>query len=183
MGSYNINFAAGRLGIANIYYNDIWRSTDQGATWTEMNASAGWTPRTGASSVALPDGSIVVMGGNRQDNGYSNDIWRSTDQGATWDEINASAGWTPRTGASSVALLGGSIVVMGGIDGYGHGLNDVWRSTDNGVTWMEQTSHAGWSARYSATSVALTDGSIVLIGGTGDHDVWRSTDEGVPGRK
>ena len=49
-----------------------------------MNASAGWTPRTGASSVALPDGSIVVMGGNRQDNGYSNDIWRSTDQGATW---------------------------------------------------------------------------------------------------
>ena len=87
------------------------------------------------------------------------------------DEINASAGWTPRTGASSVALLGGSIVVMGGIDGYGHGLNDVWRSTDNGVTWMEQTSHPGWSARYSATSVALTDGSIVLIGGTGDHDV------------
>jgi photosystem II stability/assembly factor-like uncharacterized protein len=68
---------------------------------------------------------------------------------------------------------------MGGIDGYGHGLNDVWRSTDNGVTWMEQTSHAGWSARYSATSVALTDGSIVLIGGTGDHDVWRSTDEGA----
>jgi len=179
MGSYNINFAAGRLGIANIYYNDIWRSTDQGATWTEMNASAGWTPRTGASSVALPDGSIVVMGGNRQDNGYSNDIWRSTDQGATWTEINASAGWTPRTGASSVALLDGSIVVMGGIDGYGHGLNDVWRSTDNGVTWMEQTSHAGWSARYSATSVALTDGSIVLIGGTGDHDVWRSTDEGA----
>ncbi|MCX6696051.1 MAG: hypothetical protein NTV84_00505, partial [Methanoregula sp.] len=31
--------------------------------WTQVNASAGWSFRSGHSSVATPDGRIVVMGG------------------------------------------------------------------------------------------------------------------------
>ena len=46
------------------------------------------------SSVVMPDGSIVLMGGN--DYGLKNDVWRSTDNGATWTEVNASAGWSAR---------------------------------------------------------------------------------------
>ena len=60
-----------------------------------MNASAGWSARYGHSSVVMPDGSIVLMGG--YDNGsYKNDVWRSTDNGATWTQVNASAGWSAR---------------------------------------------------------------------------------------
>jgi len=169
------------------YYKDVWRSTDNGATWTSMNASGnpGWGARYGHTSVAMPDGSIVLMGGYDFEFGnYQNDVWRSTDNGATWTQVNASAGWTPRAWHSSVVMPDGSIVLMGGLDNVGSKKSDVWRSTDNGVTWTRLTSGASWNGRYSHTSVLLPDGSIVLMGGldtsgNNDNEVWRSTDNGA----
>jgi ribosomal protein S28E/S33 len=155
--------------------NDVWRSTDMGATWTQMNASAGWSARNHHSSVVMPDGSIVLMGG-----GVYNDVWQSKDKGATWTEVNASAGWSPREGQSGVVMPDGSIVLMGG-QGNGQ-LNDVWRSTNMGATWIQMTPHAEWSPRSFFSSVVMPDGSIVLMGGWngGDkNDTWRSTDNGA----
>ena len=161
--------------------NDVWRSMDNGATWKLMNASAAWTPRFGHSSVVMPDGSIVLMGGSWN----NNDVWRSTDNGATWKLMNASPGWTARYEHTSVVMPDSSIVLMGGWDGPDSGIykNDVWRSTDNGATWNLMTANAAWSARRSHRSVAMPDGSIVLMGGSDGtslkNDVWRSTDNGT----
>jgi hypothetical protein len=91
--------------------NDVWRSTDKGATWTLRNASAGWTARSGHRSVAMPDGSIVLMGGQDSNYAYLNDTWRSTDNGATWTEMNASPGWSARYQQRRVAMPDGSIVL------------------------------------------------------------------------
>jgi outer membrane protein assembly factor BamB len=60
----------------------------------------------------------------------------------------------------------GSIVLMGG------DFNDTWRSTDDGTTWTEVTTNAGWAVRSDQTSVSMPDGSIVLMGG-GFNDTWR----------
>ena len=79
-----------------------------------MNASAGWTARDGHSSVVMPDGSIVLMGGF-DGVAFKNDTWRSTDNGTTWTLVNASAGWSGRFYHSSVAMPDGSIVLMGGM--------------------------------------------------------------------
>ena len=158
-----------------IYYNDVWRSQDNGETWTEMNASASWSPRAWHSSVAMPDSSIVLMG-------CEGDVWRSIDYGATWTKINESAGWDGRTWHSSVVMPDGSIILMGG--GY-PGTNDIWRSTDSGATWTMVTEHAGWSDRYAHTSGLMPDGSIILMGGYSytnggfKNDIWRSTDSGT----
>ncbi|MDO9323690.1 MAG: hypothetical protein Q7T80_01905, partial [Methanoregula sp.] len=54
--------------------NDVWQSTDNGATWTQITSSPGWSARYGHSSVVMPDGSIMLMGGD--DGGYKNDVWR-----------------------------------------------------------------------------------------------------------
>ncbi|MDO9324427.1 MAG: TIGR03768 family metallophosphoesterase [Methanoregula sp.] len=172
-------------------------------TWTRLSANAGWSFRIGQSGVVMPDGRIVLMGGFNNVTGLTNDVWQSTDNGATWTQVNASAGWAPRYDHSGLALADGSIVVMGGFIGTSQGTsllpsissvsrgfadgssisNDVWRSTDNGVTWMKMTSNAGWSARSYQTSVVMPDGSIVLMGGAAsaglNNDVWRSTDEGA----
>jgi PKD repeat protein len=160
-----------RIGLKN----DTWRSTDKGATWTEMNASCGWTNRYGHSSVVLPDGSIVLMGGG-DTRGYRNDTWRSTDKGATWAQINASSGWMARIDHSSVVLADGSIVLISGDTSVGL-QNDVWRSTDSGETWMRETANPGWAARWGHSSVVTPDGSIILMGGhdPGNYvnDVWR----------
>ena len=169
MGGYN----GGGLG-------DVWRSTDNGATWTQQIASAGWGTRWGLSSVARPDGSIVLMGGYTGSI-FKNDVWRSTDNGATWTQLTANAGWSARYAMSIVAMLDGSIVLMGGWNGSSCE-KDVWRSTDNGTTWVRQTASAGWSARYFHGSVAMPDGSIMLTGGydgSNKNDVWRSTDNGA----
>ncbi len=157
----------------------VWRLTDLGATWTEVNSTPGWSERFGHTSVALPDSSIVLMGGN----GYTNDVWRSMDYGATWTEVNSSAGWPGRGYHSSIVLADGSILLMGGNSiSPNLGKNDVWRSTDNGSTWMQMTANAGWTARFGHSSVVMPDGSIVLMGGSNGtyyHDVWRSTDNGT----
>ena len=164
-------------------FNDTWRSTDSGTTWTNVTVSAGWTARDSHSSVAMPDGSIVLMGGF--DGGYKNDTWQSTNNGETWTQVNGSGGWTARYGHTSVAMPDGSIVLMGGYatDGI---KNDTWRSTDNGATWTQMTASAVWAARHYHSSVAMPDGSIVLMGGNAyetvdlyKNDTWRSTDNGA----
>ena len=165
--------------------NDVWRSTDKGATWTQMTPQAEWSARRFHSSVVMPDGSIVLMGGY-DGNNLKNDVWRSTDNGATWTEITSNAGWSARLSQTSVTMPDGSIVLMGGVgsnipDDYLK--NDVWRSKDNGATWTEITSNAEWSGRVKHSSVVMPDGSILLVGGLGGgpikNDVWRSTDNGA----
>ena len=180
----SIVLMGGENATTHTFYNDVWRSTDNGATWTEMNASAGWTARIGHSSVAMPDGSIVLMGGLGTSGKLMNDTWRSTDNGVTWTEINASSGWSPRDDFSSVVMSDGSIVLIGGFDGNPNDRNDVWRSTDNGAHWTLMTASAGWYARDSQSSVVMSDGSIVLMGGEDSNenalnDVWRSIDNGA----
>jgi hypothetical protein len=145
-----------------------------------MTASAGWSGRYYQSSVAMPDGSIVLMGGRDRSGGLKNDVWRSTDNGATWTVVTASAGWTVREAHSSVAMPDGSIVLMGGY----WPKNDVWRSTDNGATWTQVNASAGWSERSDFSSVVMPDGSIVLMGswenGGNKNDVWRFMPAGSP---
>ena len=166
----------------NIFYNDTWRSLDEGETWTQVNTSPGWSERAQHTSVAMPDGSIVLMGG--EDAGSrKNDTWRSTDNGATWTQMNASAGWSARYRHTSVAMPDGSIVLMGGVSGSDI-KNDTWRSTDYGATWTQITASAGWLARGSHSSVVMPDSSIILMGGVTKggiykNDTWRSTDYGA----
>ena len=167
------------------YHNDTWISENNGASWTLVNTSSGWLGRDGHTSVVMQDGSIVLMGGEL-DAGtwlYSNDVWRSTDKGATWTLINANAEWSPRYLHKSFTMPDNSIVVIGGFDGVAY-RTDVWRSTDYGKTWARQTANAEWASREAMdTIVAKNDGSILLMGGhdgnSHKNDTWLSTDYGV----
>jgi PKD repeat protein len=156
-----------------------WYFGDENYTepWTQMIASAGWSARSYHSSVVMPDGSIVLMGGYNRPRESFNDVWNSTGSGSTWTRVTSHVGWSARDGHRSVVMPDGSIVLMGGGD-----KNDVWRSTDNGATWTQMTASAGWSARSYFSSVVTLDGSIVLMGGYSSgpkNDVWRSTDNGA----
>jgi PKD repeat protein len=160
--------------------NDTWLSTDNGATWILMNASPGWSPRFYHSSVALPDGSIVLTGGYCY-GGCNGDVWRSTDRGATWTLVNGSPGWSGRYGHDTVAMPDGSIVLVGGTGV--SPMNDTWRSDDRGASWTLVNASSGWSARSGESIVGMPDGSILLAGGADDtgllDDIWRSTDAGA----
>jgi PKD repeat protein len=101
-----------------------------------MTASAEWPKRYAHMSVAMPDGSIVLMGG--YDSSAYRDVWRSTDYGAHWTQVNASAEWSARSHFSSVVTRDGTVVLMGGFPNpY---LNDVWRFNPVGSS-AQNSSH------------------------------------------
>ncbi len=172
--------------------DDVWRSVDSGKTWTQQTAHAPWGLRFMHSSVAMPDGSILLMGGVD----YSflkNDIWISRNNGTDWTQVAQSGPrWSPRSRSSTIVMPDGSIVLMGGWGYNRNMLNDVWRSTDSGQSWTLQTEHAQWPGRGFHASVVMPDGSIILMGGrsidtqdisTDLNDVWRSTDYGITWNK
>jgi len=128
--------------------------------------------------------------------GPRNDIWRclpSNDEpGKSWELLLREAPWTTRWGHCSVALHGGAVLVLGGMDGGGELLGDVWRSDDEGSNW-QRLGEPPWPPRVGHRLVALGcgSGSALLAGGLGAEgrrgsgaghgvalgDVWR-TDSG-----
>jgi hypothetical protein len=79
----------------------------------------------------------------------------------------------------------GDIILSGGFTGSGY-LNDVYVSTDKGITWALQTPtpNSRWIAREWHTMVQIS-GTIVLMGGDNGgsessyrRDVWVSSDKG-----
>jgi len=100
-------------------------------------------------------------------------------------------------------------LVIGGASGGGVYKRDVWKSNDGGSSWILVTANAAWSgecavteyeiplsiilyvdvflvplictARCGHTTVILSDGSVLLVGGKSDaynNDVWKSLDGG-----
>ena len=99
------------------------------------------------------------------------DLWRSSNQGATWDQIvanDAENHWPARAYFQAVRK-GDEMFVLGGqnfnvIDNPFPGsppqisvsdlCNDVWSSSD-GVNWTQMTANAGWEGRAGLSSVVF----------------------------
>jgi PKD repeat protein len=177
-------------GTNNTLLNDTWRSTDNGTTWMQKNSSSGWTAREHHKMVVMPDRSVLLISGyTAATPPEMNDTWRSTNDGATWNLMNASPGWLIRSEPVVVSFPDGDVIITAGDDGIagagGVGFhNDTWRSSDNGATWTNITGTPQWSAREWATSIRMPSGSIVMVGGTltgsaGTNETWISSDEGI----
>lgn len=111
------------------------------------------------------------------------DVWRSTD-GKHWTLQTAKAPWPARKWFGATVDSSGTLFVMGGMLGES-GLNDVWRSTTQGVTWTPISLALPWSARHSFAMVRLPNGTrpdrFYIMGGNDgleQHDVWKSDDSG-----
>nr|MCH9665040.1 glycoside hydrolase [Gammaproteobacteria bacterium] len=170
--------------------NDIWRSSDGGANWSQITNSAPWAARSAFQSVVLTNNDILVMGGIRGANNnlfVLNDIWRSSDGGTNWSQIPASNHWPTRKLFESVVLANNDILVMGGVtnNGAAH-LNDIWRSSDGGTNWSQIPASNHWPAMGAFQSVVLTNEDILVIGGSFNtiingisREVWQSSDGGT----
>lgn len=164
------------------FFNDVWSSSD-GINWVQKTADAGWDGRAGLSSVVYRD-EIYVFGGSKNDDAaivgptgppriYFNDVWKSADDGATWQQVTEAAPWEPRAGAA-VVVKDDFIYLLGGEDGFtcvSGGtrcppyFNDVWRTQD-GENWELRTAAADWLERPGHQAVVVGN-HIVLFGGFG----------------
>ena len=189
-------FVMGGRGAFNPFqttiYQDVWKSSDRGASWEKVSGPAEWPARAYFQAVRHR-GRIVVLGGQNFDTlpnpGFPRTARRrrppasrsspprssSTTCGAartarTGTPLTENAGWAGRAGLSAVVFRG-EIYVFGGSQGDdastgGQGrklFNDVWKSRD-GKHWAPVTAAAPWAPRAGAAAV-VKDGYIYLLGG------------------
>jgi hypothetical protein len=113
-------------------------------------------------------GNGIVLAGSGSGTG-DGDIYRSTDFGLTWTQIEMGAGLER---INSIVYCGNGIVLAG--SGLDTGDGDIYRSTDFGVTWTQIEMGAGLER---INSLVYCGNGIVLAGGgsgTGDGDIYRS---------
>jgi hypothetical protein len=82
------------------------------ANWKQLAAEAPWSARSDPQ-LALFKGKLLLFGGHAN-NDYFNDVWSSTDGGATWTEQPA-APWKPRSYHTS-KVSGDELYLLGGHD-------------------------------------------------------------------
>ena len=82
-------------------------------SWINVNSYAPWTSRSDFA-FSVVGTTIYIFGGTGAS--YKNDIWKSSDFGASWTQVAATSSWSSRKAFSSVAI-GSDIFILGGVNG------------------------------------------------------------------
>jgi photosystem II stability/assembly factor-like uncharacterized protein len=139
------------------WYGGLYRSTDNGDTWSENLAGNPVTNGTFFSLAANNSGHIFVC--------KQGSISRSTDNGETWTQISFE---------DPVNYFAGMAVNSSG-QIFGGGLLGMFRSSDNGNTWVEINTGLNHSS-YMVRCVTIDDSGHIFAGC--DNGIYRSTDNG-----
>lgn len=116
------------------YRNDVW-STSDGFNWTQRNAAAAFTARSG-HEIAVHDNQLWLVGGTELGTPRLRDVWSSAD-GVNWTQRTSVAAFAGRTDFrmtdydNRLWLIGGDEGSTSASNGLRH---DVWSSSD-GVEW------------------------------------------------
>ena len=153
-----------------------WLSTD-GQTWREQvpSASSAFSPlRDETTAIANSRGYLFLFGGRECNAAKTprNDVWRSTDQGRSWQLQTREAPWSARVGPFSLNMrlrvTGGDVLLFfTGVAS--RDTNDVWASADDGQTWQLLTAQAQFPSRNNVNAEVTEDGLIVMTSGKHDH--------------
>lgn len=169
------------------YFNDVWMSGDGGVTWTmlvdDCSSNADLTDhfeaRASFQLIATPDDELIVMGGTDGVDDF-NDVWKSTDDGRTWDCVRGcSPGgmWNPVWGGRHdfwSTVSEGVIFVGGGCTLSFSRMDDVYASVDGGKKWIKVASHVNKGVGMVAVTAVAQDGNVFLFGGAPDNVLMSS---------
>ena len=172
---YDIEFAPDGTAIIGTS-NGVWKSDDDGRTWTRLNA--GLEGRWRVFEIAFdPNNAAHVWAGVSSDCDQSKNVIRSTDGGATWSDrtplmampvscrgITFDPNDSNKVYACFSSAFGGSI---------------FWVSTDAGDTWK----HRSRGLPNITLNDVVHDGTRLLVAGGElfgyrNGGLWKSTDDG-----
>jgi hypothetical protein len=130
----------------------VFKSTDNGTTWTDLNTTFAYVGAFAANSTTLIAGSV----------GFGQGMFRTTNAGTTWVPANSGA---PMSNISAMCTVGETI--FAGLSGTG-----IYKTTDGGITWV--LSNAGVTNIF--INALLNAGSSIFAATYGG--LFRSTDGG-----
>ena len=150
-------------------------------------------PARSQNAAVVLDGALYVIAGRETDATTGrDDVWRSADRGVSWSRVTPAGANVPfpMDYDFASAVLGTTMYVMGGIQRPPFTrLDEVWQSTDRGVTWTQATNATDpkFSPRSAAAALVLGSAGaakLYVIGGVttggagagGLDDVWESSD-------
>jgi hypothetical protein len=163
----------------------VWRTNDM-VTFTVMTSAAGWgSDRYYEGSAADEEGNLYVFGGQRTDSttiaSCYNDVWKSTDYGATWTRIanNINVGGTYFLGQviqDQIQFFNNRFYAVGGgfYGGAGDYSNKVFSAPLEDLTdWRQEDSIPAFAVNWGCTKV--WDGKIWNWGGV-SHESGNSNE-------
>lgn len=145
-------------------------------------AAAAMPPTTLRAASMVGDASGTYLVGLAESGGAPLKIWRLATNRASWTELPADTATAPsrRTAfATALDAQGGKIYVFGGRSETGSPLDDLLVYSIADQRWSAPPTTQRPSAREGASLVALTGGTLVLVGGQGSAqlapDAWQFT--------
>jgi hypothetical protein len=164
----------------------VYKSTDNGVTWTNMGPNIGdlFETEIFALATSATNPNLIFIGGNNFGvNGWASVIWRTTDGGTTWD--NVYIGSFPDNFESFHNLFidpnSNDQVIYAPMTSQVQG--SILKSTDGGDTWSVISGGISGTNQWFGTLVCQPANSQELIAGVGgagtNTTIWNSTDAGT----
>jgi photosystem II stability/assembly factor-like uncharacterized protein len=147
---------SGHIYVGDTGYGQYSFSKDGGYSWTHFPSPAAFT-----YCITINDSGHIFIGGNYT--GY-----RSTDNGATWNNLPLP------DGINSIAFAPNGDVYAGCSREYASN-SGVYKSTDNGDNWTPVKE--GFRV-YRSHNIAINNAGDIFVGSDG-WGIWRSTDDGA----
>lgn len=164
----------------------LWRSTDQGESWTRVTAIDQTHSVTTLVQDPRPGSQHVWYYGTGETRANSaglpgDGIYRSTDRGLTWHALPATVRNTPQSRDQMFDYVHRLVIdptVVGEDHIYAACYGGVARSTDGGTTWAEVLGDYGNGADY--TDIAISSEGVLYATLSSDggrtEGIWRSED-------
>lgn len=153
--------------------NTVVTSTN-GVFYNGDSATSGLTGGIVESALVAFNNKLYLLGGESS-SGIVNTVWTSVD-GFSWNKESTPL-WESRSGHAAT-VYDNKIYIAGGAYNDGDSeRRDVWSSED-GITWIQETSVAQWTGRNDFTLSATSYGLFLVGGNDGSflRDVWFSSD-------
>ncbi len=124
------------------YSNSVWKY--DGSTWELKNAAAGFSGRDQHVMVKIGNGLFVI--GGRNESGYLTDVWKSTDDGASWTKVADSLPFGFRFALRTYVCAvnwNNSIALFGTKLGGG-----ILITSSDGINWTERLGYSAYAANF-----------------------------------
>jgi uncharacterized repeat protein (TIGR01451 family) len=165
---------AGQASTETVTVTDGGVSTPPGTPDVFTATGAPATGRTGFTATLFADGAVVVVGGQDANNVVLNtaEVYFGGSFSPTPGNLN-----TARTGAVAVLLSNGKVLIAGGSsNGSANGALQSAELLDLNSGTFAPTSHNMTAARFGTTTTLLSNGKVLLAGGSNSGGVLNSAE-------